>query len=134
MAVIKAQSAASLIKEAIVLDLGDLGRQAAKMQAAFESKARQTIADAEREVDADGSSGNGFDRLNGALLSEAHDRTLAELLFDLTDGQIHGLEALPVLAIFSSIFSFAGPVNWHGDSLLLVAARNGPRIREAPLF
>src|SRR5262245_26909007 len=50
MALIKAQSAASLIKEAIVLDLGDLGRQAAKMQAAFESKARQTIADAEREA------------------------------------------------------------------------------------
>lgn len=48
MALIKAQSASSLLKEAIVLDLGDLGRQAAKVQAAMEAKARQTLADAQQ--------------------------------------------------------------------------------------
>ena len=50
MALIKGQTAAGLLKEAIVLDLGDLGRQAARMQAAAEAKARKIIADAELEA------------------------------------------------------------------------------------
>ena len=38
--------------------------------------------------------------LNGALLAEAHDRALAELLLDLADGQFDGLDAfLLVVAI-----------------------------------
>ena len=35
----------------------------------------------------------------GALLAEAHDRPLAELFFDLADGQIDGLDAFAVLAV-----------------------------------
>src|SRR5262245_44242741 len=42
-------------------------------------------ADAECVVDADGAGGNGFDGLNGALLTEAHDRPFAKLFFDLAD-------------------------------------------------
>ena len=45
--------------------------------------------------------GNGVDRLDGALLAEAHDRALAELLLDLADGQFDGLEPFAVLAVVS---------------------------------
>ena len=37
------------------------------------------------EMDVDGG--------DGALLAEAHDRALAELLFDLADGHVDGLDA-----------------------------------------
>ncbi len=47
MAVIKQQYAAPLLKEAIVLDLGDVGRQAARLMAAAEDKAKRMVADAE---------------------------------------------------------------------------------------
>ena len=50
-------------------------------------------ADAERVVDADGAGGNGLDRGNGAALPEAHDRALAELLFNLADGDVDGFGA-----------------------------------------
>ncbi len=50
MSLIKSQNAAGLLKEAIVLDLGDLGRQAAKLQAAAHARARKTIADAQQEA------------------------------------------------------------------------------------
>lgn len=50
MPVIKGYTASGMMKEAIVLDLGDLGRQAARMQAAAEAKARKTISDAELEA------------------------------------------------------------------------------------
>jgi len=50
MAVIKSHNAAGMLKEAIVLDLGDLGRQAAKLQAAAEARARKTLGDAEQEA------------------------------------------------------------------------------------
>jgi flagellar assembly protein FliH len=50
MAVIKSHNAAGILKEAIVLDLGDLGRQAAKLQAAAEAKARKIIGDAEQQA------------------------------------------------------------------------------------
>jgi hypothetical protein len=50
-------------------------------------------------IDADGASRYGLDRLDGALLAKAHDRTLAELLFDLADRQFDGFPALaPVFA------------------------------------
>lgn len=50
MAVIKAQTAAAMLKEAIVLDLGDIGRQAARLQASAEEKAKQIIADAQAQA------------------------------------------------------------------------------------
>lgn len=50
MPVIKGYTASGMTREAIVLDLGDLGRQAARLQAAAESKARKIIADAEQEA------------------------------------------------------------------------------------
>ena len=37
----------------------------------------------------------------GALLAEPHDRALAELLFDLADGQVDGLGAFAVLTLVS---------------------------------
>jgi hypothetical protein len=39
--------------------------------------------------------------LNGALLAQAHDGTLAELFLNLADGQIHGLEPFAVLTLIS---------------------------------
>ncbi|MCE9592233.1 MAG: hypothetical protein K8S99_17140 [Planctomycetes bacterium] len=50
MPVIKGYTAGGMMKEAVVLDLGDLGRQAARIQAATEVKARKIIADAELEA------------------------------------------------------------------------------------
>jgi len=50
MAVIKQQYAAPLLKEAIVLDLGDVSRQAARIMAAAEDKARRLVADAENRA------------------------------------------------------------------------------------
>lgn len=47
MAVIKHQHAAPLLREAIVLDLGDVGRQAARMVAAAEDKARRIVNDSQ---------------------------------------------------------------------------------------
>lgn len=50
MSIVKQQSATPLIRDAIVLDLGDLGRQAARLRAASEAKARQILADARDEA------------------------------------------------------------------------------------
>ena len=44
--------------------------------------------------------GDGVDRLDGALLAQAHDRALAELLLDLADGQLDGLDAFAVVTFF----------------------------------
>jgi flagellar assembly protein FliH len=50
MPVVKNQQAAPMIKEAIVLDLGDIGRQAARMRLAAEAKASQVVEEAQREA------------------------------------------------------------------------------------
>ncbi len=50
-------------------------------------------ADAEGVVEADGAGGDEIDRGDGALLTEAHDRPLAELLLDLADGHVQGFRA-----------------------------------------
>ncbi|MEM6551921.1 MAG: FliH/SctL family protein [Planctomycetota bacterium] len=50
MPLIKAQAAAPAIKQAVVLDLGDLGAQAAKLRMAAEARAQQIIADAETKA------------------------------------------------------------------------------------
>src|SRR5205807_313496 len=68
----------------------------------FDDAAARHAANAEREIDADGAGRNGFDRLNGALLSEAHDRAFAELLLDLADGQFDGFLFLAVLTVVHS--------------------------------
>ena len=65
----------------------------------FDDAAARHAADAERVVDADGAGRNGVDRLDRALLAEAHDRALAELLLDLADGQLDGLDAFAILTI-----------------------------------
>src|SRR5262249_42321477 len=64
----------------------------------LDDAAARHATDAQGVVDADGAGRNGVDRLDGALLSQAHDRALAKLLFDLADGQIHGPEAFAVLS------------------------------------
>ena len=64
-----------------------------------DAAARQS-ADAEREVERDRSGGDGRDRHDGVLLAEAHDRALAELLFDLAHGQVEGLHALFAVVAF----------------------------------
>ena len=58
-------------------------------------------ADAEGEVEADRAGGNGRDRRDGVLPSEPHDRTLAELLLNLSDGGLDGLHAFSVVPIFN---------------------------------
>lgn len=79
MALVKGQNAAGMLKEAIVLDLGDLGRQAAKLQAAAESRARKTVADAEQEA--------------GRLVAGAHAKGFEKGLAEgLAKGTQQGLE------------------------------------------
>lgn len=50
MAVIKSTQAAGMLKEAIVLDLGDIARQAAQIEAAAQAKASRIEADARRRA------------------------------------------------------------------------------------
>src|SRR6185295_9468174 len=67
----------------------------------FDDAAARHAADAERVVDADGPGGDGVDRLDGAFLAKAHDRALAELLFDLPDRQVDGFDAFSILTLVS---------------------------------
>src|SRR5206468_12659624 len=60
-------------------------------------------ADAEREIDADGASRNRVDRLDGAFLTKAHDRTLTELLFDLADRQVDGFGAFAIVTVVAGV-------------------------------
>ncbi len=50
MALIKAQHGAALLKEAIVLDLGDLGRQGDRLRQASEAKSQRIMDDARAEA------------------------------------------------------------------------------------
>lgn len=50
MALMKSHQATPALKEAVVLDLGDIGAQAAKIRAAAETKASQIISEAERKA------------------------------------------------------------------------------------
>ena len=74
----------------------------------LDDAAARHAADAERVIDADGAGRNRVDRLDGALLAQAHDRALAELLLDLADGQFDGLEAFLVLAVVAFVL-----VHWR---------------------
>lgn len=51
MAMIKASQAGAILKEAIVLDLGDIGRQAAKLQAGAAARAAQIEAQARQRAE-----------------------------------------------------------------------------------
>jgi hypothetical protein len=59
----------------------------------LDDAAARDAADAEGVVDADRAGGDGLHGDAGAVLAEAHDRALAELLFNLADGDIEGLVA-----------------------------------------
>lgn len=50
MAVIKSHNSGTLLKDALVLDLGDVSRQAQRILAAAQAKARRLVADAERDT------------------------------------------------------------------------------------
>ena len=50
MAVIKVEKATGYIKDAVVLDLGDIGRQAARIRMAAEDKAAGIVTEAERKA------------------------------------------------------------------------------------
>ncbi|MEM6459846.1 MAG: FliH/SctL family protein [Planctomycetota bacterium] len=50
MPIVKQTNAKPLIREAVVLDLGDLGRQAARLREAAEAKARAILEDARAEA------------------------------------------------------------------------------------
>ncbi|MFW6032640.1 MAG: FliH/SctL family protein [Phycisphaeraceae bacterium] len=51
MALIKSENAGSLVKEAVVLDLGDIGRQAAKIRENAERQAAETLEQARQEAE-----------------------------------------------------------------------------------
>lgn len=71
MALIKGNEAAQLIREAIVLDLGDVAHQAAQIRAAAEDKAKRILAEAQVQAQ--------------RLTANAHEQGLAE-------GQAKGYE------------------------------------------
>ncbi|MEM6856179.1 MAG: FliH/SctL family protein [Planctomycetota bacterium] len=50
MPILKQQASQPLIRDAVVLDLGDLGRQAARLRAAAQAKAEQILTDARDEA------------------------------------------------------------------------------------
>ncbi len=76
MPVVKNQQAAPMIKEAIVLDLGDIGRQAARMRVAAEAKATEIVEASQRQAQ--------------QLISEASDRGYRE---GYARGMTEGVEA-----------------------------------------
>ncbi len=76
MAVVKGTQSAAILKDAIVLDLSDLRRQAAKLQAAAEAKAARIVASAEAQA--------------SAVETRAHDQAY-EKGFEL--GKVEGYEA-----------------------------------------
>ncbi|MEL7088125.1 MAG: FliH/SctL family protein [Planctomycetota bacterium] len=72
MPIVKQQSVKPMIRDAVVLDLGDLGRQAARLRAASEAKARQILADARDEAQRiiDAAEKQGFDQGHAAGLAQ----------------------------------------------------------------
>src|SRR5439155_2961847 len=103
------------------------GRLAGRLRSEdLDDAAARHAADAEREVDADRAGGNGVDRLNGAFLAKAHDRSLAELLFDLADGDVDSLEAFAVLTVVSFDGGHARAPVTRGEVTALFMARGAP--------
>ncbi|MFA9478647.1 FliH/SctL family protein [Phycisphaerales bacterium AB-hyl4] len=98
MPVIKSDNATPLLKEAIVLDLGDIGRQAAKLRAAAEQRAMQTLTNAERKakqlIDGAAEKGHaqGFAEGREQGLAEGREQGRAEALAQSTE-QLKQLQA-----------------------------------------
>jgi len=67
----------------------------------FDHPSARHATHAQGVIDADGARRDGLDRLDGAFLSEAHDRAFSELLFNLAERQIDGLEFFAVLTFVS---------------------------------
>ena len=65
----------------------------------FDDAAAGNAADAERVVEADRAGRDRGHLRDDLVAAEAHDRALAELLFDLADGQFDGLRALAVVTV-----------------------------------
>ena len=65
----------------------------------LDDAAARHSADAKRVVETDRAGRDGRHRHHRVLLAEAHDRSLAELLFDLADGKFYGLQAFTVQAV-----------------------------------
>jgi flagellar biosynthesis/type III secretory pathway protein FliH len=80
MAVIKQQHAAPLLKEAIVLDLGDVGRQAARMVAAAQDKAARIVSEAQAKAQqlVQGASERGHAQGYAEGLAQGHAQGLEE--------------------------------------------------------
>ena len=80
MVIVKSQSASTLVRDAVVLDLGDLGRQAAKLRAAAEAKARQILTDARDEAKKiiDAAEKTGFDQGHARGLAEGTEKGHAQ--------------------------------------------------------
>jgi hypothetical protein len=66
----------------------------------LDDAAARHAADAERVVDADGAGGDDLDGRHATLLAEPHDRPLAELLFNLANGQLEGLVTFLLVVTF----------------------------------
>ncbi len=79
MALIKSHHAGTLLKDAIVLDLGDLRRQAAQVRERAEAQARELVEEARRSAE----------RLAAGVREEALARGLEQ---GLTEGRAKGLE------------------------------------------
>ncbi|MEX2672948.1 MAG: FliH/SctL family protein [Phycisphaeraceae bacterium] len=98
MPVIKSDNAAPMLKEAIVLDLGDIGRQAAKLRAAAEQRAMQTLTEAERKarqlVEGAAAKGHAQGLAEGREqgLAEGREQGKAEALAQMTE-QLQKLQA-----------------------------------------
>ena len=61
------------------------------------TRPRGHAADAEGIIEADRPGGDGGNGGDGVFLAQAHDRAFAELLLDLADGHLDGLEAFAVV-------------------------------------
>jgi flagellar assembly protein FliH len=91
MPILKAQQHTPFVKDAIVLDLGDIGRQAARLRMAAETKAAAIMTDAEKKARAliEGAEARGFDQGKQAGfvqgLEEGREQGAAEALASMRD-------------------------------------------------
>jgi flagellar assembly protein FliH len=98
MSVIKANNTVGFTKDAVVLDLGDLGRQAARLRMVAEDQAGQIVTEAERKAKAlvAGAEKIGFEQghAQGAEqgLKEGREQGRAEALAEMRD-QLEQLQA-----------------------------------------